>query len=137
MRIAVRLPVAASIAVLIAVAACGSGSGRAWSDCKPFSTSAIELVITETDSGRCFSARPGSTAQLRLPYGWSAPRSSGAAIQLIPIEYFRDPGYSAWVVRAVKSGSSTISASRPCTGADCAKAEMTFEVTIAVSPPGR
>jgi hypothetical protein len=133
MKIAFGLHVAAALAIVVTVAGCGAGSALTSSDCRAFSTSGNELLITEVDTARCFSAQPGSTAQLRLSYGWSEPKSSGGAIQLTPIEYFRDPGFSAWVVRALKSGTSTISASRLCPASDCPQGTLTFKVTIAVS----
>jgi len=77
----------------------------------------------------------GQTAELRLTgtYRWSTAQASGEAVELVPIAFLRDPGYSAWEVRAVRPGTSAIYASGTCAVAGCAKPTLAFKLTITVS----
>jgi predicted secreted protein len=126
---------AACISIFLLVTGCTGASGSSTSDCRGTSTSATKPVLTEIDSGRCLKLVVGQTAELRLAgnYSWSMPEPSGDAVELIPLTFFRDPGYAAWEVRAVRSGTSAISASGSCLATDCAKPTSAFSVTIAVS----
>jgi predicted secreted protein len=128
------LRLAASISIFVVVAGCAGQSGTSTSDCHETSTSATKQVVTEVDGGRCLTLVIGHTAELRLmgAYRWSAPQSSGNAVELIPIAFLRAPGYSAWEVRALRPGTSAISAYGTCVAAGCAKRNLAFSLTIAV-----
>src|SRR5712691_8384073 len=129
------LRLAACIAILVVMAGCGGESGPSTPGCEGISTSAAKPVVTEVDDGRCFNLAVGGTAELRLSakYRWSAPQLSGDAVELIPISFLRDPGYSAWEIRAMRSGTSTISASGACVAAACDKPTLALSVTITMS----
>jgi predicted secreted protein len=129
------LRLAACIGIVVMVTGCAGESGPSTSDCQGTSTLGTKPVVTESDGGRCLKLPVGQTAELRLAgnYRWSTPQSSGDAVELIPIAFLRDPGYSAWEVRAMRSGTSAISASGTCLPADCAKPSLAFSLTIVVS----
>jgi predicted secreted protein len=129
------LRLAACIGIFVAVASCAGESGASPSECQGISTLATKPVVTEVDGARCLKLVLGQTVELRLAgnYRWSPPQSSGDAVELIPIAFLRDSGYSAWEVRAMRSGTSAISASGTCLPADCAKPTLAFTVTIVVS----
>jgi predicted secreted protein len=122
------------IGIFVALASCAGESGASTSECHGISTFATKPVVTEIDGGHCLKLEVGRTAELRLTgtYRWSKPQFSGDAVELIPIAFLRDPGYSAWEVRAIRSGTSAISASGTCVAADCAKLTLALSVTIAV-----
>ena len=128
------LRLAASIGIFVAVAGCAGQSRTSTSDCHGTPTSATKQVVTEVDGGGCLTLVMGQMAELRLAgaYRWSAPQSSGNAVELIPIAFLRDPGYSAWEVRAMRPGTSAISATGTCAAAGCAKPTLAFNLTIAV-----
>jgi predicted secreted protein len=95
-------------------------------------------VITDADAGASFALSPGSETTLRLSgdYLWSEPLASGGAVQLVRVDYFQDPGFSEWVVQAVRPGTATVAAAgRPaCAGEDgCPDEPARFEVTITVA----
>ena len=125
---------AASIGIFVVVAGCAGQSGTSTSDCHVTTMSATKQVVTEIDSGRCLRLVMGQTAELRLKgtYRWSTAQASGEAVELVPIEFLRDPGYSAWEVRAVRPGTSAISTSGTCAVTGCAKPTLAFKLTIAV-----
>ena len=96
-------------------------------------------MITETDSGRTLTLAPGSETSLRLSgdYEWSEPTVRGDAVQLTRVDYFQDPGFSEWMVRAVQPGTATIAArgTPDCAGqAGCADAPLRFQLAITVAP---
>jgi hypothetical protein len=130
-------------AVLLAVAllaACGA-AGRGSSGTGPTPTASaaavpVPAVITEADGGKTFRVSPGDEPHLRLSgqYVWTPPRATGP-IQLTPIEFFRDPGYSEWTIRAQGSGTATIrsSGSPNCPkGSTCRLGPAAFAVTLVV-----
>src|SRR5713101_2503470 len=110
------LRLAVCIAILVVMAGCGGESGSSTSSCQGISASGTKPVVTEVDGGRCVKLAVGGSAELRLTenYRWSAPQLSGDAVELIPIAFLRDPGYSAWEIRGMRSGTSAISASGAC-----------------------
>jgi hypothetical protein len=67
-------------------------------------------TITEADSGESFMLRLGSATSLRLSGTWDEPTVRGQAVELIRVDYFQDPGFSEWLVRAVRPGTATITA---------------------------
>jgi hypothetical protein len=80
----------------------------------------------------------GAQVQLRLTerYRWHGPRVRGKAVRLVPIEYFRDPGYLAWTVTARARGKAVVTAfgygfgARQCGPGLCAA--RLFRVTFVV-----
>lgn len=135
MNMSSGLRLAAGIGLLVAMAGCAGERGASTSDCQRTSAFATKSVVTEIDAGRCLKLVVGRTAELRLrgDYRWTAPQSSGDAVELIPVAFLRDPGYSAWEVRAMRSGTSAISASGTCVAPVCPKSTLAFSVTINVS----
>lgn len=94
--------------------------------------------MTLRDSGARLTLRRGGQVQLRLTerYRWRGPRVRGKAVRLVPIEYFRDPGYLAWTVTARARGKAVVTASgygfaaRQCGPGLCAA--RLFRVTFVV-----
>ena len=125
---------ATSLAILVVMAGCGGVSGPSTASCQGPSQSGTITVITEVDSGRCFNLAVDRTGELRLTeqYQWSEPKLSGDAVQLILMNALVDPGYSAWEIRARRSGTTTISASGVCAVANCTKPTLALN-TIVVS----
>jgi len=96
--------------------------------------SAASPPITQAQSGRTFRLRVGSSATLHLAdtWVWSAPRLSSRAVALTPIMYFRDPGFTAWDVRARARGTATIRSVGKPACSPCGLATRLFHVTIVV-----
>ncbi|HEU5003865.1 MAG TPA: hypothetical protein VFW71_13975 [Actinomycetota bacterium] len=96
-------------------------------------------VIQQSDSGKTFTVKVGTSAQLQLPetMHWSPPQVDTPAVSVTPVTFLRDPGYLAWTVRAVAAGQARItSAGSPnCSpGMACPMYVIEFRVTIQVSP---
>ena len=93
------------------------------------------LLITPAQSGKTFRLAKGGTATLRLSsrWAWTEPRVSSRAIDLTPVAFFVDPGYSEWVVKArdarERRRSAPTAARRAPTAACAAKS---LRVTIVV-----
>ncbi|HEY6416994.1 MAG TPA: hypothetical protein VIX41_12165 [Acidimicrobiales bacterium] len=119
---------------------CGGESAREGGTGEPGPPpSAPPTMITETDSGRTLTLAPGSETSLRLSgeYEWSEPTVRGDAVQLTRVDYFQDPGFSEWIVRAVRPGTATIAArgTPDCAGqAGCPDTPLRFRVEITVAP---
>lgn len=134
-------PLAAGLAALVVLAGCAESVRPA--SCHQASTGGTRLVVTEVDSGGCLGLPVGQTAQLHLDetsYGWSTPIASGHIIQLIPIAFaidprsgIRDPGYLAWEIRAVRTGTATITASGRCITASCPTRTQRFSLIVDVT----
>jgi hypothetical protein len=90
--------------------------------------------ITQQSTGKTFQLAKGTTATLRLAnrWRWSTPRASTKAVDLVPVEYFVNPGFREWTIEAHARGRATIrSFGTPnCTG--CALLARRFQVTIVV-----
>jgi hypothetical protein len=100
---------------------------------------AAPQVITEADAGESFALTPGSETRLRLSgeYAWSEPAVDGVAVQLAPVDYFQDPGFSEWTVLAVQPGTATVAArgTPACAGQEgCPDEPLSFQVEITVAP---
>ena len=91
-------------------------------------------VVTQAQSGKTYRLARGLDVALRLSgrWGWTAPRASGPGLELTPVEYFRDPGFSEWRVVATARGIYTIrSRGTPgCVG--CGLGGRSFVVTFRV-----
>jgi hypothetical protein len=88
--------------------------------------------ITQAQSGKTFRLGVGETARLRLSgnWSWTQPRASSKAIQLTPVDYFADPGFSEWIVGAHASGAFTITSTGKPGCAACGLSLRRFRVTI-------
>jgi uncharacterized protein (DUF58 family) len=95
---------------------------------------ARQVLITPAQSGKTFHLRKGGKATLRLPgrWSWTQPRVSSGAVELTPVAFFRDPGYSEWVVRARARGRATIKATGAPACVRCGLGVAKLRVTIAV-----
>jgi hypothetical protein len=97
-------------------------------------TAAPRPLITQAQSGKTFRLAIGGTAALRLSgrWSWTQPRATSKSIQLTPVEYFADPGFSEWIVAAHARGTFTItSTGKPgCTG--CGLTLRHFRLTLVV-----
>ncbi|HEX2044951.1 MAG TPA: hypothetical protein VHF23_04910 [Gaiellaceae bacterium] len=131
--------VVCAVALLSALAGCGDDPPReADPGESPAPPREAPGVITDADAGAWFLVSRGSEATLRLSgdYMWSEPRVTGGAVELARVDYFQDPGFSEWVLLAVRPGRTTIAAAgRPvCAGADgCPDGPARFEVSITVA----
>jgi hypothetical protein len=129
------------VAVLAAlVAGCGEESARegGTGETAP-APRAAPRTITEADSGESFTLSRGSETSLRLSgeYAWSEPTVRGDAVQLAPVNYFQDPGFSEWTVLAVRPGTAAIAAkgTPACAGEEgCRDEPLRFEIEITVAP---
>jgi hypothetical protein len=120
--------------VVLALVACGGGEGPVAGD----GQSESPEVITADASGETFTLAPGAETSLRLSseYVWSEPALSGDAVELSPVNYLQDPGFSEWLLRAVDRGTVTISSlgTPACAGQhDCPDEQVRFQVTITVA----
>jgi hypothetical protein len=118
-----RHAVASATAAFAAFLALGAAAG----------SPARRAPITYLDSGKSFALARGGEATLRLSgrWAWSYPRVSSRSVELVPVEYFRDPGFSEWIVPTARGSATIRSATKPgCTG--CTLRARTFVVTIVV-----
>jgi hypothetical protein len=95
-------------------------------------------AITAPDSGTTYALPLGSETNLRLSseYVWSEPTVTGAAVELTAVDYFQDPGFSEWLVRAARAGTATISSvgEPACAGEHgCPDEPFRFRVRITVT----
>jgi hypothetical protein len=89
---------------------------------------------TQSASGKTYVLPRGASLMLRLSgrWTWTEPRVSSQAIELVPVEFFADPGYRQWTVVGRRPGTATIrSAGRPACGS-CGLSVRAFRVTIVV-----
>jgi hypothetical protein len=138
LRSVVRQPVGAVTRivplVVAALVACGGGEDPVADD----GATEPPDAITAADSGETYTLVRGAETSLRLSgeYEWDEPAVSGDAVELSPVDYLQDPGFSEWLVRAVRPGSATISsAGTPaCAGQHgCPDEPIRFRVTITVA----
>jgi predicted secreted protein len=139
----VVLRVALLALALIPLAACADDEGSSPAG-EPAGTSEpapapqqSPQVITEADSGAAYALPMGSETSLRLSsdWVWEEPVVDGDAVQLAPVNYIQDPGFSEWLVTAVAPGEATITSSgtAACAGQDgCADGPQDFQVRITV-----
>jgi hypothetical protein len=130
----------ALLLVLPLLAACGGDEPGAGPTSSESESPVPETVaaITATDSGRSYTLAPGDETSLRLSseYVWSEPDVSGGAVELSPVDYLQDPGFSEWVVRAAAPGTATISSvgEPACAGQPgCPDEPLRFRITITVA----
>ena len=128
------------VVALPLLAACGGD------DSSPGSTTGEDAApppetggaITAADTGETFTLLPGDETSLRLSseYSWEEPEVDGEAVELSPVEYLQDPGFSEWVVRGTRPGTATISSlgTPACEGEHgCPDEPARFHVTITVA----
>jgi len=90
-------------------------------------------VLTQAQSGKTFRVAKGRELTLRLSgrWAWDEPRPSGAGVDLTPVEYFVDPGYSEWKIATLRRGTFTIRSTGTRRGAD-GTSRRPFVVTLRV-----
>jgi hypothetical protein len=128
--------------VAVLVDGCGEDASREGGagETAPSPPRAAPQAITEVDSGESFTLAPGSETRLRLSgdYLWSEPKVRGPAVELAPVNYFQDPGFSEWAVLAVRPGTATIAAlgtPPACAGQErCPDEPLGFQIEITVAP---
>jgi hypothetical protein len=93
-------------------------------------------VITQDDSGRVLRLALGAHTTLHLSgkWSWTGPRVDGRAIELVQINYFRNPGFSAWSIDARKAGTAHIRSSGSPNCRACSRRPRHFSITIVVAP---
>jgi hypothetical protein len=128
------------VVVLSLVASCGGGDSPAGSPTGEGGAPAPETgrAITANDSGETFTLAPGAETSLRLSseYVWEEPALDGDAVELSPVDYIQDPGFSEWLVRGARPGTVTISSlcEPACDGEHgCPDEAVRFQVTITVA----
>ncbi|MPZ87150.1 MAG: hypothetical protein GEU81_03555 [Nitriliruptorales bacterium] len=79
-------------------------------------------VITEADDGSTFALRRGDARALRLSNDslWDLPEVSGGAVELVPVDYLVDPGYTEWQVDAVAAGTAEVAVAGSASCGDAA-----------------
>jgi hypothetical protein len=95
---------------------------------------APRVLITPAQTGKTFHLAEGGTATLRLSgrWSWTQPRVGSRAVELTPVAFFRDPGYSEWVVHARSAGRATIRSLGTPSCVRCGLGTRTLRVTIVV-----
>jgi hypothetical protein len=96
--------------------------------------SAPRPPVTQASSGKTIHFAKGGTAKLRLSHRWrwSEPRVSTKAVELTPVAYYVDPGFSEWTIEARKAGRATIRSVGQPNCSTCALTTRSFRVTIVV-----
>ena len=89
-----------------------TGGGSASVNTVVATASAGGAPVTQAMSGRTLRVRRTEPRMLRLSHRWhwSEPTVSGAAVQLVRVDYVRDPGYDEWTILPVTQGTVTIHA---------------------------
>jgi hypothetical protein len=97
-------------------------------------SAALRPPITQAASGKTFRLAKGETATLRLSnrWHWSQPRTSTNAVELTRVDYFTDPGFGEWLVKARARGEAVIRSVGKPNCSDCELAVRHFRVTILV-----
>jgi hypothetical protein len=128
------------VVVLPLIAACGGGDSSPGSTTGEDAAPAPETggAITAADTGESFTLALGDETSLRLSseYVWEEPAVDGEAVELSPVDYFQDPGFSEWLVRAARRGTVAISSlgTPACEGEHgCPDEPARFQVTITVA----
>jgi predicted secreted protein len=110
-RIVTRLAICVFALLTLVVDGCGGeASGESGAGETASQPRAAPEIITEADSGESFMLRLGSATSLRLSGNWNEPTVRGDAVELIRVDYFQDPGFSEWLLRAVRPGTATVTA---------------------------
>lgn len=90
--------------------------------------------ITQARAGRTFHVGRHGALTLRLSerWLWTEPRVSTAAVELTPVEYFRDPGFREWRVVARAPGRATIRSRGTPACSGCGDSPRSFAVMVVV-----
>jgi hypothetical protein len=128
------------VVVLPLLASCGGGDSPAGSPTGEGDATAPATggPITANDTGETFTLALGAETSLRLSseYVWEEPAVDGDAVELSPVDYIQDPGFSEWLVRGARPGTATISSlgEPACDGEHgCPDEAVRFQVTITVA----
>ena len=116
---------------LALVAAVSAAAARPAATPPPF----VKAPITLAQSGKTFRLAKGRTATLRLSgsWTWTEPTTSTGAVELTPVEFFVDPGYSEWQVDARARGTVTIRSVGTPGCESCGLSARRFVVTLRVA----
>jgi predicted secreted protein len=95
-------------------------------------------VLTEADSGRTIDMRIGEEVLLRLSHNhtWSEPNADGQGVELAPVDYLVDPGFTEWRISATGAGTAVVTTSgTPECGESlpCPDPESTVHLEIRIS----
>jgi hypothetical protein len=97
------------------------------------------FVISQADTGKTFTLRSGSIAELRLGGNlrWSAPQATPPIVVLTPEPVPTGAGYHAWKITTTGSGTAVIdSTGAPICepGHVCAQYVVLFRAIVVVAP---
>jgi hypothetical protein len=103
------------VATAVALGACG-GSAAQVATAPSASTAATAgqrpaqapQIVTARHHGRTFRLASGRDIELRLGAGAEADVVRGRSVSLSPIDFFADPGYSAWMLTARSPGTTVV-----------------------------
>jgi hypothetical protein len=92
-------------------------------------------ALTEADDGRTMTLQVGDEVSLRLSHGhaWDEPRVEGEGIELAPVNYLVDPGFTEWLISAISPDTSVVVATGTpaCAEAtDCPPTTVRIEVRV-------
>ena len=91
-------------AALAALAACGGSAAQPAPE-----PAASPRVVTLRHDGRTFTLRVGRQVEIHLPHRpWVEKRPTTRAVEVYPINFFRDPGYVAWAVEGARPGRAVV-----------------------------
>lgn len=130
------------LAALLPVSGCGSDpTATATAGSTPAPAAATpgdpqeDGTVTEDDDGGELALQPGAEAPLQLSstWSWGAPRVTGDAVRLDPVDHLVDPGYAEWLVVAVAPGTAEVDvAGEPACPDPAACPPRTFHLTVEV-----
>jgi hypothetical protein len=92
-------------------------------------------AVTLLHHGRTFDLAVGRSVSVRLPNRrrlWTRPRVTGVgAATVVPVNYYIDPGYVEWNVKASRAGRVTLTSLGRCS--ECRPRVRTFRVTLVLN----
>jgi hypothetical protein len=130
------------LAALLPVGGCGGPDSTATPGSAPAPAAGTpgdpeqEDTVTEDDDGREVVLRPGDEVPLQLSstWSWDAPRTTGDAVRLDPVDHLVDPGYAEWLVVAVAPGTAEVDvAGEPACPDPASCPSRTVHLTVRVS----
>ena len=97
--------------------------------------SASRPLLTQASSGKTVQLGKRGSATLRLSnrWRWTEPQASTKAVELTPVEFYVDPGFREWTIRARKAGRATIRSVGKPNCSTCPLTARSFRLTIVVS----
>ncbi len=103
------------VATAAALGACGGSAAQVATAPSATATPVAQparapALVTARHAGRTFRLARGRDVELRLAPGAQAEVVRGRAVSLGPIDFFVDPGYTAWTLTAERPGTTVLSA---------------------------